>query len=197
MTGSRALVLAGALALTAVGVRAQEPQRQGLWGLLGLGYGSAGIDCTGCSPGRAGGLALSGYLGGTPTPHVRIGFGGYFWFHSLASDTLEQINTLGAAIWIYPWLHHGPFAEAGLGFSQYEATKGSNFFSTGAGYSPDTTYASGSGWAGRIGAGWEGPVTLRLVYTFTGIGRSTQAPGATSRMGHDVLAFEIAIAGHL
>jgi hypothetical protein len=135
---------------------AQVP-RQGFWTDLGLGYGSASFSCDTCHGSqRLGGWTFSGGLGGTLTPHVRLGADLRVWLNGLkAGGRLPGIFTGTLLLSYYPHTYGGPFVEGGAGLSNYELCKG-----RGDPIEPcstDTTYSSGTGWGLTAGAGWEIP----------------------------------------
>ena len=80
-----ALLLLGASAASA-----QHPQiRKGFWIGFGLGYGSYGISCSGCSGlGREG--SYTGYLkmGGTLNKHLLLGGERLVWSKSEGGSTI-------------------------------------------------------------------------------------------------------------
>ncbi|HUF27990.1 MAG TPA: outer membrane beta-barrel protein [Gemmatimonadaceae bacterium] len=121
---TRWMLIAGLTLLvgTAAPVLAQtHPQtRQGFWIGFGLGIGSAGISCNGCTSGRESGL--SGYLrmGGTVSPQLLIGGETNGWTKS--SDGVDQtVGFLSAVAYYYPVVDNGVWIKGGLGFASYEA----------------------------------------------------------------------------
>jgi outer membrane protein with beta-barrel domain len=120
-TGIGAL-LALALATTASAQQAQT--RQGFWMGGGLGYGSMGLSCTGCSGvGREGGV--SGYfkLGGTLRQNILLGVETNGWTKSQGGGTVTMGNLSGAAYW-YPMPAQGLFLKAGAGYSNLRVSSG-------------------------------------------------------------------------
>jgi hypothetical protein len=143
---------------------AQAP-RQGAWGELGLGYGSASFSCDTCSAiQRLGGELISFAAGGTLSPHLRLGAGFLGWMNGLKAGTrLSNMHAVTLSL-----AYHrrrtsgGPLMMMAGGLSHYELCKG-----TGNLIDPcarDTSYASGTGWGLTVGAGWEIPVGRRTAF---------------------------------
>lgn len=109
-------LLALALASTASAQQAAQT-RQGFWIGGGMGYGSMGLHCTGCTGvDRQGGL--SGYikLGGTLRENILLGVESNGWRKSEAGATVTMGNFSGAAYW-YPMATQGLFLKGGVGYS--------------------------------------------------------------------------------
>lgn len=107
-----------------VSVAAQNPQtREGFGISFGLGTGSAGAECDGCSSDRENGL--SGYLrlGGYVRPHVFLAFESTGW--TFSQDGIDE--TLGFYMGVVQWYPNpdrGLFLKGGVGLSRYLATDG-------------------------------------------------------------------------
>jgi hypothetical protein len=113
-TGFCAL-LAAVLATSASAQQAQT--RQGFWIGGGMGYGSMGLHCTGCTGvDRQGGV--SGYLklGGTLRENILLGVETNGWRKSEGGATVTMGNLSGAAYW-YPMPTNGLFIKGGVGYS--------------------------------------------------------------------------------
>ena len=112
---SRAIVVGLALAFAPLALQAQMPQaRQGFTASFGLGAGSGGISCDGCSTTRQNGL--SGYLrlGGALNSQWVIGGETQGWTYSKDNET-DQFSYLTAFAQYYPMVQNGFFMKAGLG----------------------------------------------------------------------------------
>ncbi len=106
-----------ALALTPAAPAQGHPQtRQGFWIGFGLGYGSLGFSCTGCSTSREG--ALSGYLklGGTLSPKLLLGGETNGWTKNDAGTTVNAGNA-SAVLYFYPNPAGGLFLRGGIGWA--------------------------------------------------------------------------------
>ena len=149
-TRSTAIVLA-LLALGASVASAQHPQtRKGFWIGFGVGYGSYGISCNGCSGlGRESSFTGHVRLGGTIGPKLLLGAETIAWTKSEGGATITAGNVSLAADY-YPQPAGGLFLSAGVGFSRAEVSGGGASagntgpgFTFGAGYdlrvSPNTS----------------------------------------------------------
>src|SRR5256714_11112618 len=78
------------LLLGAPAASAQHPQtRKGFWVGFGLGYGSYGISCSGCSAlGRESSFTGELKLGGTVSPHLLLGAQSIAWTKSEGGATI-------------------------------------------------------------------------------------------------------------
>ena len=132
-----ALLLLGASAASA-----QHPQtRKGFWIGFGLGYGSYGISCSGCSGvGREG--SYTGYLkmGGTLNKHLLLGGESLVWTKSEGGSTITAGNVTFSGYY-YPQPASGMFLTAGVGFSEADVSSGgSSANSTGPGFTVGAGY---------------------------------------------------------
>jgi hypothetical protein len=118
---ARAAMVFAAVALIGAGsATAQRPQtRQGFWIAFGLGYGSTGLGCDGCSFDREGGGVGHIRLGGTLSQKLLLGGDVTVW-----TKDVEGVNfTVGNVSFIaqyYPMEMGGLFLKGGAGFSQIE-----------------------------------------------------------------------------
>lgn len=127
---------------------AQHPQtRKGFWIGFGVGYGSYGISCSGCSGlGRESSYTGSVKLGGTVSPHLLLGGEVIAWSKTESGSTLTAGNTSFAAYY-YPQPAGGLHLSAGVGFSRIEGSSGgSSSGKTGPGLT------LGAGYDVRVGA---------------------------------------------
>ena len=156
-TAARSIFLVFGLCVVACNTpaRAQEDEaRRGLWVSADLGYGSARVSCDTCRRGAP--LdGLDGLLGvgGTPSPHVRLGAVLEVWEHPLGdSDTFAAITTITAALYYYPRIGSGLFLEVGIGRSDYRVVKG---LREGFLFENAHTPVSGTGWGVTVGLGYD------------------------------------------
>jgi len=134
---SRSMATLAALLVLGVSIAsAQHPQtRKGFWIGFGLGYGSYGISCSGCSGlGRESSFTGHLRLGGTVSPHLLLGAESIAWSKSENGATITAGN-LSLAADYYPQPASGLFLSAGVGFSRAEASSGgSSASNTGVGF---------------------------------------------------------------
>jgi len=114
---------------------AGEPTRnahRGFWISLGLGSGSAGMDCSSCSSGRTSGLSGDFRLGGTLSQRWLLGFESNGWVHS--ENGVDETLGFGSivALW-YPSRTGAFFLKFGLGAMAYSGTDGVDDLSATAG----------------------------------------------------------------
>ncbi len=195
--GRRALLLLGFCAFAFnTPAPAQGEARHGFWAGLGIGGGSGWFsgDSSGSSF-RTGGWNLAGSLGGTLTPHLRLGAEYRFWQHGLSADKAPITQTGSVLLAYYPRVRGGPFFEAGGGLAAYMLGKG-----TGdplESVSRDTTYNSGTGWGFTLGAGWDMPWMPRVTYAVGKVGTLHAPDGTTVATGwkQRLLVLEVGFRG--
>ena len=103
--------------------------RSGFFISAGLGAGSAGASCDGCSSDRSTGL--SGYfrVGGTVNPHVRLGFEGNGWTKS--EDGIDgNLGFYSGVGYFYPSVTNNLWLKAGAGVAHFYADDGANDLTT-------------------------------------------------------------------
>lgn len=106
-----------ALSATARDALAQRPQtRQGVNVSFGLGGGSAGIRCDGCTRGREGGNLFYLNIGGTITPRLTIG-GELNGFGRTSNEEDLTIAAVMAVGHFYPRATSGFFVTTGVGLT--------------------------------------------------------------------------------
>jgi hypothetical protein len=158
---SRAFAVVVALLLLGVSVApAQHAQtRKGFWIGFGVGYGSYGFSCDGCSGiSRQGSYTGNIRLGGTINPHLLLGAESIAWSKSESGGTVTAANVSAAAFY-YPKPAGGLFMSAGVGFSRAEASgSGISAGSTGPGFTV------GAGYDLRVGANTSITPTGNWVY---------------------------------
>jgi hypothetical protein len=119
---------------------ADRNARQGFWIGFGVGAGSVGADCSGCSNDRTGGF--SGYLrmGGTLSRHLLLGGEANGWSHS--ENGADESMGFGSLVLLwYPSATGAFYLKFGIGGMTYtadipsigkiEATAGSGSFGLG------------------------------------------------------------------
>jgi len=112
---SRGSAMVTALLVLGVSVASgQHPQtRKGFWIGFGVGWGSYGISCSGCSGlGREG--SYTGYLkmGGTVSPHLLLGGESIAWSKTESGSTITAGN-LTLSGYYYPQPASGLFLSSG------------------------------------------------------------------------------------
>jgi hypothetical protein len=118
-------VVSALLVLGATTASAQHPQtRKGFWIGFGLGYGSYGISCDGCS-GLGRESSFTGHLrmGGTVSPHLLLGGESIAWTKSEGGATITAGNATFSGYY-YPQPAGGMFLTAGVGFSDVQTSSG-------------------------------------------------------------------------
>lgn len=99
-----------------------QARRSGLWGNLGLGWGSLGISCDGCSGAdRESALAGNAAIGGTVSPRLLIGVESDGWSKEESGVTLTSWNLSGVAYY-YLGEQSGVFLKGGLGVGGWTAS---------------------------------------------------------------------------
>jgi hypothetical protein len=90
--------------------------RQGFFVSVGGGYGSAGINCEGCSTNRESGPVAYVRVGGTVNPHLRLGIESDGWAKtSFGVD--EQIVFATADLYVYPSTATNFWIKGGFGLA--------------------------------------------------------------------------------
>jgi len=115
---------AAALLLVLVGttaVQAQHPQtRQGFWIGFGLGFGSLGLSCNGCSSiNRESGVSGFLKMGGTVSDKLLLGGESNGWTKDIGGTRVTAGN-LSFTAYYYPAPASGLFLRGGLGFASYQ-----------------------------------------------------------------------------
>lgn len=116
--------------------------RQGFFISGGFGYGSAGIDCDGCSKDRENGPVAYIRLGGTINPHLRVGIESDGWAKTVEGVD-EQIGFLTADLYVYPSVSSNFWIKGGVGIAAAKESDDS-----------DEVKASGVGVGAGIGYDW-------------------------------------------
>jgi hypothetical protein len=91
---------------------------EGGWFVLGLGMGTANVSCDGCTRGwNSGGPTLLAQVGGTLSPHLRLGFGLDEWWYLPADSTAKLVKTATALLHYYAFGRRF-YVEEGAGWSR-------------------------------------------------------------------------------
>ncbi len=114
-----------AAAQTKPGAPEDQPRNahRGFWIGLGLGAGSAGVDCGSCSTDRTSGFSGHVRLGGTLSQSLLLGFESNGWVHS--ESGVDESLGFGTAVLVwYPSRTGAFFLKIGAGAMAYTATDG-------------------------------------------------------------------------
>jgi hypothetical protein len=139
------LAAAGFLSATA---HAQQPARQGFWGSVGGGYGTAKLGCSNCGDiSREG--SFSGFLvmGGTLSSSLLIGLEVDGWVKTINNDPLRLGGLNGILQW-YPAASLGLFVKGGVGLAY---ARGDLRF-------PTSVFVDDTGLGYLLGVGFDFPV---------------------------------------
>jgi hypothetical protein len=135
-------------------VEVHESGRQGFWAALGIGAGGEAFDLRD-GLGYSAELyrpTVSLRLGGTPSPHLRLGGEILGWIDDQGSRT-ESLTSLLFIAQLYPVTSTGLYLKGGLGLGRNQVD-----FDRGFG-------VGDTGFAGLLGAGWEVRVGRRVYLT--------------------------------
>jgi hypothetical protein len=117
-----ALITALSLATPASAARAQRPQtRDGVIVSFGVGGGSAGLGCNGCTRVRHSGTLFYLNIGGTLSPHLTLGGELNGFAHNSAAQDIS-IGSLMAVAHFYPTRASGFFLTGGAGLTSSAIT---------------------------------------------------------------------------
>jgi outer membrane protein with beta-barrel domain len=151
-----AICLAG-LAMVAAPLAAQDeqPRRHGLWGNIGLGFGSAALNTTCCGTSdRESGVSGFASIGGTVSPKFLLGVESDGWSKDDNGVTVSFYN-LSAIGYFYPSPTQGFFLKGGIGLGGTRVSSGGSS-------------ASENGFGFVAGAGYDVPVSRKISLTPTG-----------------------------
>jgi hypothetical protein len=90
--------------------------RKGFFVSAGAGYGSAGIDCTGCQTNRENSVAGYFRIGGTLNPHLRLGIESDGWAKTVFGVD-EQVGFLTGDLYVYPSVSNNFWIKGGAGLA--------------------------------------------------------------------------------
>lgn len=123
---------------------ASASPRSGFWLSLGLGQGSAGVECLDCPVAiEDRENAISGYfrIGGSPSPHFLVGIEGTGWMKN-EGGVEQRIAALSLVGLLYPSRTGGFFVKAGFGGLRAVIEN-------------DVLVLVGEGLAAQLGLGWD------------------------------------------
>jgi hypothetical protein len=175
------------MAVSALGASiasAQYPQtRKGFWIGFGLGYGSYGVSCSGCSGlGRESSFTGHIRLGGTVSPHLLLGAESIAWTKSEGGATITAGN-LSLAADYYPQPAGGLFLSAGVGFSSAQVSSGGSS-------------ASNTGPGLTIGGGYDVRVAANTSITPVVNWVWGHPRGGTNGYSHNFFQFGVGVTFH-
>jgi len=148
-------VLLAALALTATAMTAQQPVREGFWGSVGAGYGTAGLSCGNCGDvAREGSFAGFLVMGLTLNPSLLIGLEVDGWVKTINGDPLRLGGLNGTVQW-YPSRGMGLFVKGGIGMAY---ARGDLRF-------PTSVFLDDAGLGYLFGIGYDVPIAGGLSVT--------------------------------
>ena len=144
-----------ALALTATAATAQQPVREGFWGSVGAGYGTAEMSCGNCDDIPREG-SFSGFLvmGLTLNPSLLVGLEVDGWVKTINGDPLRLGGLNGTVQW-YPSSSMGLFVKGGIGMAY---ARGDLRF-------PTSVFLDDAGLGYLFGVGYDVPISGGLSIT--------------------------------
>jgi hypothetical protein len=176
--GRMVLLVAGVAAVGATGLAAQSQDREGAYASLGLGYGTAGVDCDQCGDTSREG-SVTGYfeLGLSLSDMFLMAAMGNGWYKSVDGSKVT-IGVIGLSLRFYPLDDAGFFIKGGAGSSYIDAALSSN--------SNDTKWAFG--WL--LGGGYDIPLgdTTALTFLVTVFGGSFGNIGNVTGVSTNVIS---------
>lgn len=147
-----ALCLAVAVVVPAV-ANAQQPVRQGIWGAVAGGYGTAKLGCSNCGDiAREGSFSGSLVVGGTLSSSLLFGLEVDGWVKTINNDPL-RLGGLNAILQWYPAASLGLFIKGGVGLA----------YARGDLQYPTSVFVDDSGLGYLLGLGFDFPVGSGLA----------------------------------
>ena len=144
-----------ALAITATSVTAQQPVREGFWGSVGAGYGTADMACGNCDDiPREGSFSGFFVLGLTLNPSLLVGLEVDGWVKTINGDPLRLGGLNGTVQW-YPSRAMGLFVKGGIGMAY---ARGDLRF-------PTSVFLDDAGLGYLLGVGYDVPIAGGLSIT--------------------------------
>lgn len=131
---------------TVGGAMRRAADKHGVWGSLGVGRASAGIDCDACASESSRAYSIQGILGMRLTPRFLIGVESFAWMDVIGGgvDRIARGTYLSARS--YAFGQSRLFLQGGLGVASFEVNDGEVGFLT---RSPSLSMAAGYDW--RVG----------------------------------------------
>jgi len=120
-SSSRVVAAFALLALPAAPLLAQDDLDAGNWVGVGLAAGSVAMECVGCQKGRETSIAGHVRFGTTVSRRAQLGVELSLWKRG-ERDLDEDIRIVSANLRVAPRVLRGFWAQAGLGYTDYEAT---------------------------------------------------------------------------
>jgi len=169
-----------------------SPTRHGLWGNVGIGFGSLGCRDCGDSD-RYNGLAGDFAVGGTLSPRLRLGFGSSGWTRSTTGSirhlgdvkATTTVSTLDARVRFYPKISSGFFVTGGLGLGMLSDRVSQ------AGTKIDSLSATSLGGGAVLGIGWDINMTKHFSLTPSYTGFAMQSSTLDRNVGQIGLGITI------
>jgi hypothetical protein len=164
--------------------RVSSPTRQGMWGNIGIGFGTLG--CQDCDGDRLNGLAGEGSIGWTLSPRVRLGIGssGYAKSASGPIAFLDEsmsisLTTVDARLRFHPKATSGFFVTGGLGVGVLRMKDSISY--NGTVLATDRTSEVGAG--AVLGIGWDIGISKHVSITPSYTGFSMASSTADANVG--------------
>lgn len=122
----------------------RSADRHGLWGSIGVGRGSAGLNCEACANESTRAYSLQGTIGLRVTPRFLVGAETFAWLDVIGGgvDRIARGTYLIARS--YPFATSRIFLNGGLGVASFQVNDGEVAFKT---QSPSLSLAAGFDWA--------------------------------------------------
>jgi hypothetical protein len=164
-------------------VRVSSPTRQGMWGNIGIGFGSLG--CQDCYGDRVNELVGDGSIGWTLSPRVRLGIGSSAYAKSVSGPLafLDEsmsisLTTVDARLRFHPKATSGFFITGGLGVGILRLKDSISY--NGAVLATDRTSDVGAG--AVMGIGWDIGVSKHVSITPSYTGFVMASPAADANV---------------
>lgn len=129
-TKSKVLVrelLDGTVRVVQVAATRAQHRHGGFFASIGLAYGSAGLNCGGCSPSRESSLTGILRLGFTVSPHVGLGVESTGWAKT-KYGIHEKISLISGVLYYYPSTSNNFWIKGGAGYSEASEDDDTNQF---------------------------------------------------------------------
>jgi len=134
---------------------AQQPDRQGFWGSIGGGYGTARMTCSNCGDiSREGSITGVVVLGGGLSQSLAFGLELDWWLKTINNDPFRLGAVTGIVQW-YPVSNLGLFVKGGVGLA----------YARGDLRHPTSVFVDDSGLGYLAGVGFDFPVGSGLSVT--------------------------------
>ncbi len=124
----------------------QSADRHGLWGSVGVGRASAGLQCGACVREKTRAYAVHGTIGIRLSPRFLVGAETFGWLDVMGGGVDRVARGTYLVARSYPFAGSGIFLHGGLGVASFHTTDGEVAFST---RSPSLSLSAGYDW--RLG----------------------------------------------